>query len=134
VDPRDSSKLDPLISTLFFCPFHGRNHAQRDRPATSLCGYARGGAPFRCGETSESACRDVISRSAPQRATRSFFPQKKRRSPSAQPTQAAVRTALPSGFAKQTEKGERSQRGKLAHIRDLPHLFQSDCRAIYAAK
>jgi len=45
--------------------------------------------------------------------------------------QAAVRTALPSGFAQQIEKGERSQRGELARIRDLPHLFQSDCRAYY---
>ena len=36
-------------------------------------------------------------------------------------------------FAKQTEKGERSHRGKLACIRDLPHLFHIDCRDKNAA-
>ena len=36
-------------------------------------------------------------------------------------------------FAQQTEKGERSHRGELARIRDLPHLFQTDCRATNAA-
>ncbi|MBQ4551979.1 MAG: hypothetical protein IJA59_03425, partial [Clostridia bacterium] len=35
----------------------------------------------------------------------------------AQDTKAAVRTAAPSGFAKQTEKGENDERGELARIR-----------------
>ena len=33
VNPADSSKLDPTVFPLFFCAFHARDHAVRDRPA-----------------------------------------------------------------------------------------------------
>ena len=42
----------PPLPEFFFYPFHGRDHAGRDRPAARLDGCARGDAPFCCGKTS----------------------------------------------------------------------------------
>ena len=70
---------------------------------------------------------------ATQSACCVVMPAGERRRTNTTRTQAAVRMAKPSGFAKQTEKGERSHRGELARIRDLPHLFHIDCRYKNAA-
>ncbi|MBQ1946339.1 MAG: hypothetical protein II343_05355 [Clostridia bacterium] len=65
---RNSSKLDSLIFTLFFCAFHARDHALRDRPAITV-GWLRprGIAVFPAGKTS-----GVETRITPQRVPRSF--------------------------------------------------------------
>ena len=64
----------------------------------------------------------ALSHPAPQRETRSFLPQQKRRQPNASRTKAAVRTALPSGFAKQTEKDGEDHGIELARIPEIHSL------------
>ena len=71
-----------------------------------LCGTARGGTPFFLREK-----RAGIRRSETAAAT-------------AQVNTAAVRTATPSGFAKQTEKDGEDQRIELNRIREILRLFQ----------
>ena len=86
---RNSSKLDSLIFTLFFCAFHARDHALRDRPAITV-GWLRprGIAVFPAGKTS-----GVETRITPQRVPRSF-----RRSETAEVTHKSTQrqTAAPS--------------------------------------
>ena len=95
VNLRNSSKLDSLIFTLFFCALCAPDHARRDRPAALLGERARGGRRFSCGKNE----REV----APQRDS-CLFRRSETAMPDAQANTAAVRTAVPSVFAKQTEK------------------------------
>ena len=92
-------------------PFSARvaRSGRRSRPGLPhlLCGCARGGRRF-------AAVKRAGFTSAP--------PQ--RRLPSASRTKAAVRRALPCGFAKQTEKDGESHGIELARIPEILRLFQ----------
>ena len=85
---------------LFFCAFHARDHALRDRPAVIVGWLHPRGRRFAAAKRAggKNARCDALSRS--------FF-RRKTAAPTAQPNTAAVRTAQPSGFAKQTEKERR---------------------------
>jgi len=54
----------PSDSGPFSCPFHGRDHAKRDRPAAWLCGCACGGTPpqRRDGGNARHSVLHLISR------------------------------------------------------------------------
>ena len=110
---------------LFFCAFHARGHALRDRPAV-IVGWLRlrGDAVFPAGKTSGFSRSGVIPLPlvSPQRNGVTI----------AQANTAAVRTATPSGFAKKTEKGLGS-RGRACSQIGFQTLFQSDCRDLIAA-
>ena len=98
----------PSIFRPFFCAFHALDHALRDRPAVHYCVVSpAGGAVFPAGKTSRKSNALV--------------------------NQAAVRTATPSGFAKQTEKAGEDQRIELARIPEILRLFHTDCRGSSAA-
>ncbi len=69
--------------------------------------------------------------SSPQRVSRSFC-RSETALTNAQVHQAAVRTAQPSGFAKQTEKGAWKPSVSLLTDR-IPNPFSINCRDLYAA-
>ncbi|MBR6787058.1 MAG: hypothetical protein IKM26_03965 [Clostridia bacterium] len=102
----------PSLPGSFSSPFHGRDHALRDRPADCLCGCAPGGPPFCCGKTSGFHYLAAAAAYSPARFCRSKNGELKRI-----PYQSGSPQGVPCGFAKQTEKGENDERGELARIR-----------------
>jgi len=90
-----------------------------------LAGIALGGTPFFLRE------KRADGGNAPQRVSRSFC-RSETALTNAQVHQAAVRTAQPSGFAKQTEKGAWKPSVSLLTDR-LPNPFSINCRDLYAA-
>ena len=99
VNLRNSSKLDSLIFTLFFCPLCGRDHALRDRPAV-IVGWLRqrGSAVFPVGKTSGFSRRSGVA--LPTR-----FAAAKRRPPSHKPAERQSGRQRRPSLLQQTEKG-----------------------------
>ena len=115
-----------MISALFFCAL--RAPGRRSRPGLPhlLCDSARGGPPFRCGETSGLHYRAAAAAYLPAR----FF-RRKNGDTNTQDTKAAVRGATLRGFAKQTEKGKTmSGASLLASVFVSP--FSTNCRVNHA--
>ncbi len=106
------SGLQASLPSIFQPPFSIRFADADDcivRPAASLCGSARGGF--------------IIA--PPQRRTLPLvFAAAKTASPFEQVNKAAVRRALPCGFAKQTEKDGEDLGSELARIPEILRLFQ----------
>ena len=85
--------------------------------------------PFRCGETSGGA-RYLRSYSAPQRESRSFFPQEKRRTPAGDTTQQCGRPITQRVIArvKRAEKEPERRYASLLAVSAFPTLFHTACR------
>ena len=112
---------------LFFCAFHARDHAMRDRPADCLSGYALGGSPFflrekRAGGNGDNAACGVIPQLAPQRIPRSF-----RRSETAKAAHKSIKRQsaepCPASLRSKLKKDGEDQRIELARIPEILRPF-----------
>ena len=122
----DCKQACPPSSRPFFCALRAPGRLCRPGLPHLLCGCARGGPPFRCGETSGLPHYRAAAAAYPSLL---ILPQQNGGS-NASRTKAAVRRAQLRGFAKQTGKDGEDHGIELARIPEILRLFQPTAATI----
>ena len=112
---------------LFFCAFHARDHAMRDRPADCLSGYALGGSPFFLREKRARGTEITLPAALSPNSRRSAFPARfataKRRPPPHTPAQRQSAEPCPAGLRSKLKKNGEDQWIELARIPEILRPF-----------